>query len=399
MRAGRCGAMADGAVVRTLSTILTILTVFACAHGRQPSFQGLGDLPGGEYWSEAVDVSAEGNVVVGTSTSDRGDEAFRWTEAEGMGPLAPPGSTLPNGWRATKATGVSADGSVIVGNWYKADGASPTGHINQPFRWTEGEGIASLPGMPPDSLWVGATGISGDGRAVAIFAYSGLAFRWTASTGLLSLTDENRGVWVDTHGITADGSVVVGRGWPPAKGGSEWEAWRWTLEEGIQGLGDLPGGYYQSTAKGVSADGTVIVGYALGDSGMQAFAWNESQGMVPLGVLAEGSFGSSAFDVSADGTTIVGYSESARGFDAFIWDPTHGMRALRDVLTDECRVDLDGWTLRRATAVSDDGQVIVGYGINPDGEREAWVAVVPEPGASALLLLVFCGTAVKRRSK
>jgi len=52
MRAGRCGAMADGAVVRTLPAILTILTVFACARGRQPSFQGLGGLGGGQLWPQ-----------------------------------------------------------------------------------------------------------------------------------------------------------------------------------------------------------------------------------------------------------------------------------------------------------------------------------------------------------
>jgi len=50
MRAGRCGVMACGVVVRTLPTILTILAVFACARGRQPSFQGLG---GGQLWPEA----------------------------------------------------------------------------------------------------------------------------------------------------------------------------------------------------------------------------------------------------------------------------------------------------------------------------------------------------------
>ncbi|MBW1951321.1 MAG: hypothetical protein JRJ18_17655 [Deltaproteobacteria bacterium] len=47
MRAGR-RVMPGGAVVRTLPGILTVLAVFACGHGRQPSFQGLGDLPGGQ---------------------------------------------------------------------------------------------------------------------------------------------------------------------------------------------------------------------------------------------------------------------------------------------------------------------------------------------------------------
>jgi len=52
MGPGRCGVMAGGAVFRTLPTILTVLLVFASAQARHPSFQGLGDLPGGQYWSQ-----------------------------------------------------------------------------------------------------------------------------------------------------------------------------------------------------------------------------------------------------------------------------------------------------------------------------------------------------------
>jgi len=41
--------------------------------------------------------------------------------------------------------------------------------------------------------------------------------------------------------------------------------------------------------------------------------------------------------------------------------------------------------LTEATAISDDGRVIIGNGINPDGNFEAWRAVlVPEPSAALL---------------
>src|SRR5689334_4676153 len=50
------------------------------------TFQGLGQLPGGELSNSSADaVSADGSTVVGTSSSDRSDlEAFRWTAATGM---------------------------------------------------------------------------------------------------------------------------------------------------------------------------------------------------------------------------------------------------------------------------------------------------------------------------
>jgi len=42
-------------------------------------------------------------------------------------------------------------------------------------------------------------------------------------------------------------------------------------------------------------------------------------------------------------------------------------------LSSEFTVDIKGWTLTRATAVSDDGRSIVGYGTNPGGQVEAWL--------------------------
>ena len=49
------------------------------------SFRGLGVLPGGEYpYSKALDISADGSVVVGESLSANGLEAFRWSASTGM---------------------------------------------------------------------------------------------------------------------------------------------------------------------------------------------------------------------------------------------------------------------------------------------------------------------------
>ena len=50
-----------------------------------PMFQGLGDLPGGLFNSQAYDVSADGSVVVGQGNSASGGEAFRWTSAGMVG--------------------------------------------------------------------------------------------------------------------------------------------------------------------------------------------------------------------------------------------------------------------------------------------------------------------------
>ena len=84
---------------------------------------------------------------------------------------------------------------------------------------------------------------------------------------------------------------------------------------------------------------------------------------------------------SGDGSIVVGYSDYQTGTAAFVWDETHGMRRLQDVLTG-LGLDLTGWTLQAANDISADGRVIVGSGTNPDGDTEAWMAVLP--GSPAL---------------
>jgi probable HAF family extracellular repeat protein len=66
------------------------------------------------------------------------------------------------------------------------------------------------------------------------------------------------------------------------------------------GLGDLPGGVFESTATAVSADGSVIVGTGASASGNQAFRWTGGGGMQGLGALPGGVFLSGAYGVSAD---------------------------------------------------------------------------------------------------
>jgi len=127
-------------------------------------------------------------------------------------------------------------------------------------------------------------------------------------------------------------------------------------------------------------DASVIVGWSTSASGtapLHGFRWSADSGTQTLGTLPGQQGDTIPAGVSADGRVIVGTA----GGEAFIWTVDWGIWPLKDIL--ECLGvgdPLPGWTLISATAISADGRVITGLGINPDGQTGAWrVVLAQEP--------------------
>lgn len=332
------------------------LALSATAPGRTAMFVNLGTLSGA---SEAWAVSGDGQVVVG----DSGGQAFAWSAQTGM-----------VGIGGTSARGVSSNGQYICG--YTGSVGSSTRAVRW-SAWSAG-GMQDLNTFQNGSDSV-ANGISGDGSIVVGNAFNGdisqpdtVAYRWTAGSGAASYgATYATGPAAGAQAITPGGSVMVGNvgvAFPIAR--------RWP-QSGDPYL--IPG---RSSAQAVNADGSVIVGY----DGQSAFRWEN--GVVTDLPGVPGATSAVARGVSGDGSIVIGEAAVAGGSQAFIWSDSTGTRNLRDVLISLGAAGLESWSLTSATGISADGSVIVGRGLY-QGQQLAWAAVVPEPGALVVVVAAF----------
>ena len=357
---------------------IVVGSVASLAAAQNAFFRGVGDLPGGAFDSRVRGVSADGRVVVGRSISAAAPagEAFRWTIEEGIVALEP----APGGLRVGEAIAASTDGRTIVGQIYATD-------IFQAVRWVDGE-IELLGDLGhPSGLGV-AQAVSADGTVIVGTSWSprGLeAFRWTTATGMVGLGDLPGGSFQsDALGVSADGRVVVGRSdsaLSPRPGFQE--AMRWEASTGMVPLGDLgpEDQYFGSSANAISADGLTIVGIGHDFGAYFLTRWTASRGIHLVWPSSPFYFGQKALAVSGDGTVIVGEGwTERRDYAAFVWASyAERMREVREVMQTNFGLDPKGWTLTDATGVSADGTVIVGNGINPEGQQEGWVVYLPQP--------------------
>jgi len=322
-------------------------------------FIGLGILPG-QNFSRANDISPEGLVVVGKS----GTSAFLWTEAGGL-------QELPAYPQSTQcfANGVSYDGTFVVGHALGVPGIGV-----KPIIWINGI-VSGLPSLPSNIEHTVAVKISKSGTKIAGFGYNQQnqyeAAMWNngAIQNLGYLPGGDASTSTD---ISPDGSVVVGYDrlyYSPTQPYTV--AFRCINGGALQSLGT--NGYYASEVWGVSNNGETIVGgltvvYLISRT---AARWTQSGGWESL----QGATGNSlAYGVSADGSIIVGFMNGLQS--AFIWDSIRGARDLKTVLENEYDLDLTGWTLKAATGIDSSGRNIVGYGMH-NGVEEAWWAQLP----------------------
>ena len=319
--------------------MLFLLLFFAIVNPVQgASFVTLqGNCSEGDYSCGAYlnDISADGSAAVGAYVNWGDESPLLWSQSSGEEGLEFAGTSMC----------ASKNGSVVYGMRYGGEGPYA-------FRWTMRGGTSYIEEVaePWDT--------SADGSVMVGYAYRPIF--WTQGNGVVAL-GELEGV---ANAVSSDGSVIVGY--------SDNQAFRWTESGGMSGLGFLSG-TSDSVANGISGDGSIIVG----KSGSQAFRWTESKGMTGLGYLP-GTSNSVAYGISKDGSIIVGKS----GNQAFIWDAANGMQNLKNILTNTYGLDMTGWDLNEARAISADGKTIIGNTTTEnsyDLRYVGWIASIDTP--------------------
>ena len=348
----------------------TVGALLAAAGGlmAQGTFIGLGGRD-----TYVTGMSGDGTIVVGS----RGQfgPAFRWTAETGVVNI---GSLTPK-------TVISRDGKVIAGE------AKDANNVTVMAIWQGGTQWRTLGGLPngrvQDQTLSHTWGINGDGSVIVGLGWvqptGAHAIRWDAQNGVVDLGSLEKKS-SRANAVSADGNVIVGWDENPRQDG-QYHYWRGAMW--WQSMERLMNPYgWLGQAEAVSGDGSIIVGRGHPVHGQHAYrftAWsgeNIELGAIPRGRTPgerEEDDTSLALAVSDDGRVVVGMSGWRPPTDAFMWTEETKMVKLSEYLTSKGITGHNGWILVHATALSPDGKIVAGTGINPNQVAEGWIARLP----------------------
>jgi hypothetical protein len=277
-------------------------------------------------------ISGDGSIVVGQTVTGGQQIGASW-----RGDGAP--TILPNTFIAT---GVSEDGTAICGNVYAGGGA---------FRWQAATGFQTY----AHPSWSGqqAYSISNAGQVVFAGGHTqsgGRGFAWVG-TSLYGI-----GMWGCCQNQSTTVDVCDTGNWGIAMSANS-DGSNYFRCTGTGAPTDLLGFYPLA----INQDGSVIVG--------REFRWIEGRGKVPFTVGPSEFF--EAWDVSADGSVVVATLSAPTFSYPVIWVEGRGITPLTDYLTAH-GIDLAGWIIGSAVAISSDGTAIVGTGTH-QGISKTWL--------------------------
>lgn len=343
--------------------------------------------------SKILAANADGSWMVGTSTVDNGGfRAILWRDGfnpTSLGVLAPPAAIVPPdavvSFFNSQANDISPNGNHIVGH-------SASLAIQQNPAWIiyctpisptyQGCGPVQVEVTDPNHPdvttfqdWYGIATARPDNEFAIDFSLT-QAFAWS-TTGTIQSLDPNPSPngYSAAHAVSADGTIIVGttnwehlatEGWDDSFSAAIWTKNGASYQ--VQHLGDLPGGAHHCELVDISDDGTMAVGF-----GSSEISTAPQQLLLQIAQLEEAnpSPGSPEYELLQDLLdALAAYGPPEPVDRPVIWCEATGLLQLDSALK-QWGVDLSGWELVEATAISADGDVIVGNGVH-DGNLEGW---------------------------
>jgi len=205
--------------------------------------------------------------------------------------------------------GISGDGAVVVGDFLNKNQDSDKRVI---FRYSQSSGVDNLGTFGQEII--NQMCISADGSVIAGTIYfkekkESHIFRYTKTNGFEDLGTMGQKSIAEVNGVSADGSVMVGSFNPSLTpttptGTTAWHAFKYSQSLGFEDLGSM--GAESAFARGVSADGSLIVGnfHVASPFLDHAYRYSRSDGVQDIGAI--GGTAAFATGISNDGSVIVG---------------------------------------------------------------------------------------------
>jgi probable HAF family extracellular repeat protein len=271
------------------------------------------------------------------------------------------------------ANGVNADGTVIVGWSYGPNGT-------QGFKWTAGGGMSGLQDLPGGAIFSDVNAVSENGfvscgvAASAAMPIEGAL--WSAGNIYGAGDFAGGAAKSELLGISGNGQMAVG--YSTSATMTQCPA-IYSNTLGLQQL-TVPIGALNCTARDADATGETVVGQSQFGSYNRPTIWHPYSGTYEvLPDLPGWADSGNATAVSQNGKIVVGTSWDSSGQVAMIWDRVNGIQNLKTALAADGASGLTGWTLDYVSDVTVVGEQIkvCGRGINPNGDNEAFYAVLP----------------------
>lgn len=337
----------------------------------EPLFQSAEELTGHAIKLHAI--SNDGKVFSGTFVNGGMPTAYRYSAKDGFQILAS-ASDLPADTEGVWEAGMSDEGKLIYGHLQYDEGGVT---YLEGFVWTTTGGFQRM-GLPSGATSAVASSVSGNNKTLGgQFEVGG---------------QQSASIWTQRDGFRSYDSLFPDF---PAGGTSpDWisnklnVAWvtgynngfrtmRWVKGKGTITYTDLAGGSDSATLNTVTANGRLGFGSGDTDIGHEAISFGADGSVTRL--FPQSEFQSMATATALGGRLVAGYLDknlsqsSFRGSDSFFIDRKTGKITFLSDLFAAHVPAADGWTDMTMAGLSANGNILIGSGLAPGGQRLSWI--------------------------